>query len=149
MNSCDHLDRRVQKITPKATHSFFYDGWMLVKEVIANTNGTTSIVEYHWGNDLSGSRGGAAGVGGLLYISVTHSSTPNSPTPNSSTHQLYIPWYDSNGNVMGYWDDHGKVVALLHRYGVAREFEMNGRHFIHVEWEKGQRLHTGAKVIGM
>ncbi|MBE6381971.1 MAG: hypothetical protein E7049_03030 [Lentisphaerae bacterium] len=31
----------------------------------------------------------------------------------------------------------------------AREFEMNGRHFINVEWEKGQRLHTGAKVIGM
>ena len=55
-NACDHLDRRVQKITPKATHSFFYDGWMLVKEVMANTNGTTDVVEYHWGNDLSGSR---------------------------------------------------------------------------------------------
>ena len=55
-NVYDHLDRRVQKITPKATHSFFYDGWMLVREVIVNTNGTTDVVEYHWGNDLSGSR---------------------------------------------------------------------------------------------
>ena len=36
-NVYDHLDRRVQKITPEATHSFFYDAWMLVKEVIANT----------------------------------------------------------------------------------------------------------------
>jgi len=37
----------IQKITPEATHSFFYDGWMLMKEVIASTNGTTTIVEYH------------------------------------------------------------------------------------------------------
>ena len=26
----DHLDRRVQKVTLAATHTFFYDGWMLV-----------------------------------------------------------------------------------------------------------------------
>ena len=25
-NRYDHLDRRVQKITPAATHTFFYDG---------------------------------------------------------------------------------------------------------------------------
>ena len=83
MNSCDHLDRRVQKITPKATHSFFYDGWMLVKEVMANTNGTTEVVEYHWGNDLSGSRSGAAGVGGLLYLTAPTPplQTPPLPTP--------------------------------------------------------------------
>ena len=101
-NVYDHLDRRVQKITPEATHKFFYDGWMLVKDVVANTNGTTTIVEYHWGNDLSCTRGGAAGVGGLLYLSVSNSN---------SQLQLFIPWYDSNGNIMGYWDDHGKVAA--------------------------------------
>ena len=101
-NVYDHLDRRVQKITPEATHSFFYDGWMLVKEVIASANGTTTIVEYHWGNDLSGTRGGAAGVGGLLYLSVSNSN---------SQPQLYFPWYDNNGNIMGYWDERGKVVA--------------------------------------
>ncbi len=47
----DHLDRRVQKITPEAT---------------------------------------------------SNSSTPNSSTPSSSTCQLYVPFYDANGNVMGW-----------------------------------------------
>lgn len=32
-------------------------------------------------------------------------------TPNSSTRQLYIPFYDAYGNVMGYWDAQGNVVA--------------------------------------
>ena len=52
--------------------------------------------------DLSCSRGGAAGVGGLLYLSVSNSN---------SQLQLFIPWYDSNGNIMGYWDERGKVAA--------------------------------------
>ena len=95
-NRYDHLDRRVQKITPAATHTFFYDGWMLIKEIVANTNGTTDVIEYHWGKDLSGTIGGAGGVGGLLYLSISNSSTPN-----SSTCQLYVPFYDANGNVMG------------------------------------------------
>ena len=102
----DHLDRRVQKITPAATHTYFYDGWMLIKEVVANINGTTDVIEYHWGKDLSGTIGGAGGVGGLLYLSISNSSTPN-----SSTRQLYVPFYDAYGNVMGYWDAQGSVVA--------------------------------------
>ena len=65
-NRYDHLDRRVQKITSSATHTYFYDGWMLIKEIVANTNGTTDVIEYHWGKDLSGTIGGAGGVGGLL-----------------------------------------------------------------------------------
>jgi hypothetical protein len=65
-NRYDHIDRRVQKITPAATHTFFYDGWLLIKEIVASTNGTTDVIEYHWGKDLSGSIGGAGGVGGLL-----------------------------------------------------------------------------------
>ncbi|MCR5840144.1 MAG: RHS repeat-associated core domain-containing protein, partial [Kiritimatiellae bacterium] len=105
-NRYDHLDRRVQKITPEATHTYFYDGWMLIKEVVANTNGTTDVIEYHWGKDLSGTIGGAGGVGGLLYLSISNSSTPN-----SSTHQLYVPFCDAYGNVMGYWDAQGNVVA--------------------------------------
>ena len=105
-NRYDHLDRRVQKITPAATHTYFYDGWMLIKEIVANTNGTTDVIEYHWGKDLSGTIGGAGGVGGLLYLSISNSSTPN-----SSTRQLYVPWYDAYGNVMGYWDAQGNVVA--------------------------------------
>ena len=64
-NRYDHLDRRVQKLTPEATHTYFYDGWLLVKEVVASTNGTTDVVEYHWGKDLSGTIGGAGGPGDL------------------------------------------------------------------------------------
>ena len=44
-NRYDHLDRRVQKITPAATHTYFYDGWMLIKETVANTNGTTDVMD--------------------------------------------------------------------------------------------------------
>ena len=97
----DHLDRRVKKVTPEATHTFFYDGWNLVEERVAYTNGTNSTIRYYWGKDLSGTIGGAGGVGGLLYLTIS----------NSSTHQLYIPWYDAYGNVMGYWDAQGNVVA--------------------------------------
>ena len=31
-NRYDHLGRRVQKTTPEATHTYFYDGWLLIKE---------------------------------------------------------------------------------------------------------------------
>ena len=31
-NRYDHLGRRVQKITPEATYTYFYDGWLLVKD---------------------------------------------------------------------------------------------------------------------
>ena len=96
-NRYDHLDRRVQKVTPAATHTFFYDGWMLIKEIVASTNGTTDVVEYHWGKDLSGTIGGAGGVGGLLYLKRNGA--------------IYVPWYDAYGNVMGYWDAQGNVVA--------------------------------------
>jgi len=29
-NRYDHIGRRVKKITPAATHTFFYDGWNLI-----------------------------------------------------------------------------------------------------------------------
>ena len=74
-NRYDHLDRRVLKITPAATHTFFYDGWLLIKEIVANTNGTTDVIEYHWGKDLSGTIGGAGGVGGLLYLAISNSNS--------------------------------------------------------------------------
>ena len=65
--------------------------------MFASTNGTTGVVEYHWGKDLSGTIGGAGGVGGLLYLKRNGA--------------IYVPWYDAYGNVMGYWDAQGNVVA--------------------------------------
>ncbi len=127
-NRYDHLGRRVQKITPEATYTYFYDGWLLVKEVVERSGDTrrcgvsprhcggagssTSleedtagsrvsmedyVIEYHWGKDLSGTIGGAGGVGGLLYVKING--------------VIYIPWYDAYGNIMGYWDAEGHIVA--------------------------------------
>lgn len=42
-----------------------------------------------------------------------------------------------------------REMAMLHRYGLAREYEMNGRHFIHVEWKKGQNLYSGARTTNL
>ena len=39
-NRYDNFGRRVQKITPEATHTYFYDGWMLVKEVVERSGDT-------------------------------------------------------------------------------------------------------------
>ncbi|MCR5414094.1 MAG: hypothetical protein K6F50_05125 [Kiritimatiellae bacterium] len=39
-NRYDHLGRRVQKITPEATYTYFYDGWILVKEVVERSGDT-------------------------------------------------------------------------------------------------------------
>jgi YD repeat-containing protein len=105
-NFYDAKSRRVKKMTPVATTTFFYDNWNLVEERIAYTNGTCSMIRYYWGKDLSGTLQGAGGVGGLLYLTVSNSSTPN-----SSTQQLYIPCYDNNGNVTRYLDANGNIVA--------------------------------------
>ena len=57
----------------------------------------TNVVEYVWGNDLSGSFQGAGGVGGLLY--------------EKRNGAIYIPYQDAFGNIMGYWDTNGFIVA--------------------------------------
>ena len=101
-NFYDAKSRRVKKVTPNATTVFFYDDWNLIEELIACTNGTTSIIKYYWGKDLSGTLQGAGGVGGLLYITVSNSN---------SQLELYIPCYDNNGNVTKYIDSNGNIVA--------------------------------------
>ena len=97
MNRYDHLGRRVQKIAPDGTHTFLYDGWRPVVETVERIGGGTDRIEYYWGKDLSGTLDGAAGVGGLLYVKRNGA--------------IYVPFYDAFGNVMGYWDEQGNVVA--------------------------------------
>ena len=96
-NYYDAKSRRVRKLTPEAATTFFYDGWNLVEERIAYTNGTTSTIHYHWGKDLSGTLQGAGGVGGLLYLTVDGA--------------IYVPFYDNNGNITRYLDANGNTVA--------------------------------------
>ena len=89
--------RRVQKIAPDGTHTFLCDGWRPVVETVARASGGTDRIEYFWGKDLSDSLDGAAGVGGLLYVKRNGA--------------IYVPFGDAFGNVMGYWDENGTVVA--------------------------------------
>jgi len=96
-NAYDARSRRVRKVTPEATTTFFYDDWNLIEERVAYTNGTASTIHYYWGNDLSGTLQGAGGVGGLLYLTVDGA--------------MYIPCYDNNGNIMRYLDASGTTVA--------------------------------------
>ena len=96
-NAYDHIGRRVVKATPGAVHTFFYDGWTPVLELVERAGGATDRIEYHWGKDMSGTFGGAGGVGGLLYVKVNG--------------DVYVPFCDGFGNVTEYRDSSGAVVA--------------------------------------
>ena len=96
-NFYDAKSRRVKKVTQEATMTFFYDGWNLVEERIAYTNGTSSTIHYYWGKDLSGTLQGAGGVGGLLYLTIDGVT--------------YVPDYDNIGNITRYLDANGNTVA--------------------------------------
>ena len=96
-NFYDAKSHRVKKVTQEATMTFFYDGWNLVEERIAYTNGISSTIHYYWGKDLSGALQGAGGVGGLLYLTID--GVP------------YVPNYDNIGNITRYLDLNGNTVA--------------------------------------
>ena len=97
VESYDAKSRRVKKVTPNATTTFFYDDWNLVEERIAYADNTTSTIRYYWGKDLSGTLQGAGGVGGLLWLTVDGT--------------IYIPCYDNNGNVTRYLSVNGGTFA--------------------------------------
>ena len=93
----DAQGRRVKKVAADGTHRYFYDGWLLVYEHVVHPNNTTNEIEYVWGKDISGTRDGAAGIGGLLYLKLDG--------------EIYVPRYDAYGNILGYRDAQGSVVA--------------------------------------
>ena len=97
-NEYDALGRRVVKHTPEATHTFVYDGWLLVVERVERSSGILEQIDYWWGKDLSGKLDGAGGIGGLLYI-------------RKNGYDVYVPLYDGHGNVMQYIDKQGTIVA--------------------------------------
>ena len=77
---------------------FVYDDWNLVHEYRYDAvTWEETEIEYFWGPDLSGTLQGAGGVGGLVAVSVDG--------------DYYFPGYDNNGNVIGYWNEDGDLVA--------------------------------------
>ena len=86
----DYMGRRVRSKSfyygnPNGDIKYVFDGWLAVAEL----NGSISdqfVRAYTWGQDLSGSRDGAGGVGGLL--SMTRADGVD-----------YGYFYDANGNV--------------------------------------------------
>jgi RHS repeat-associated protein len=98
----DHLGRRVRKrfFTPSGTNwaeqretIYLYDGWNVVAELDGN-NANATLRTYVWGTDLSRSRSGAGGVGGLLWVN-------NSQTTGGLPTGIQFVAYDGNGNVSG------------------------------------------------
>jgi RHS repeat-associated protein len=72
---------------------YLYDGWNVVAELDGN-NANATLRTYVWGTDLSGSRSGAGGVGGLLWVN-------NSQTTGGLPTGIQFVAYDGNGNVSG------------------------------------------------
>ena len=93
----DTQGRRVRKVTDSGTHRYFYDGQLLVYEHITRQDGSIIEIDYVWGKDISATRDGACGIGGLLYLKRNGA--------------IYIPFYDAYGNVLGYADPQGNTVA--------------------------------------
>jgi RHS repeat-associated protein len=90
----------------RETKYFIYDGWNLIAELDADLDLKNSYV---WGTDLSGSLQGAGGVGGLLFAY------------DSWTGVIAAPWFDGNGNAMGYLDMADGSVVADYEYGALGE----------------------------
>lgn len=84
---------------------FVWSDWHLMAELDAN-NGDSPIRSYMWGPDISGTFGGAGGVGGLLLIR------------DHASGEVYAPLYDGNCNIIGLgaMDGSGQLLAR-YEYG--------------------------------
>jgi RHS repeat-associated protein len=77
--------------------TFVYDRNRIVLETTQKADGTTIKTAYIWGLDLSGTLDGAAGIGGLLGVSIDG--------------VFYTACADATGNITAYVDPNGETVA--------------------------------------
>ena len=108
----DHRGRMVTKTLCSSaplrlikTITYLWDDWNIIREVVREGD-SAAVTDNVWGLDIDGTLQGAGGVGGLLAV-----DRHNSSTPNPSTHQLYFPTYDANGNICEYVSESGEIVA--------------------------------------
>jgi RHS repeat-associated protein len=85
--------------------AFLYDGWLLMGELNAASS-NDKVRTYVWGTDLSGSIGGAGGVGGLLKVTYYGSTTTNA-----------FVSYDGNGNIVALVDGASGSFAARYEFG--------------------------------
>jgi RHS repeat-associated protein len=103
----DYQGRRIQKTVwtnsggPAYTYRFVYDGWAPLAVLDANGNIVASMM---WGNDLSGTNGGAAGVGGLL-------------AENLAANGVHFAACDANGNVSALINAATGATSATYEYG--------------------------------
>ena len=86
--------------------------WLLRLETVAASDNSVTTIEYVWGKDISGSLGGTAGIGGLLYTKING--------------VIYVPQYDAYGNIIGYCDATGSVVATYTYDAFGRTIAQSG-----------------------
>jgi RHS repeat-associated protein len=106
----DYQGRRVEKkvltwngsqYVAQSTNRFIYDGWNL----IAILDAQSSILQsFTWGLDISGTRQGAGGIGGLLSMTVTNGAS-------------YFYSYDGNGNVTTVLNAADGATSAQYEYG--------------------------------
>lgn len=87
----EHLTSDGTSSTRTVVTKFVYDGWLLLGEFWTDTVNGAGARYYTRGNDLSGSREGAGGVGGLLAITEAGGGT-------------YTPAYDVAGSIVALVD---------------------------------------------
>ena len=88
------------------TITFVWDGWDLVYERHEDSNQELLLErKYAWGLDISGTRGGAGGAGGLLAIEEIQWNGV------SSTSTTVLPLYDGSGHVVGLANTAGTLLA--------------------------------------
>lgn len=96
-NRYDYQNRLVRQLLPDGTRSAIFDRWNLIFERFENNAGHAEEVEYFWGPDKSGTLDQACGVGGLVAVSLDG--------------LFYFPYYGPNGEILGYVNEEGIIVA--------------------------------------
>ena len=126
----DYMGRRIQKIvyayynqsvptsgTHLKTERYAWDGW----HCVAKLNGSSSE-SYVWGLDLTGSYGGAGGVGGLIMVKEL-------PAPSGTVEKTHFAAYDGGGNVMALVSPTGTETTARYEYDpFGREIRRSGTY---------------------
>lgn len=99
----EHWDTATSSFILQTSSLYLWDGWLLLAEI----NGTTQAPQrtYVWGPDISGSRNGSGGVGGLVFVRTYEDGS------------TAIPLYGNNGNVFSYWSAKDNTTLAKFEYG--------------------------------